>query len=233
MTPQAVNKCLKSLENKDLVQSVMSVKFPARKMYLLKHLRPSEDIAGGPWQSEGDFDMALIDTVSRIVEQLIQKETCVTVPPGYNNYDRSAAIAQKKAQLRAAHDIEDAPPVKPYHPPRNNKPRIVLSHDPKLPTAASLLEQIVSLGIIRDKVIRESDMEQLLDMMVLEGRLEKIGANYRLALRPSDAGEGMNGFVDAPCGTCPVFDLCGDSGEISARTCVYFAEWLGTESEVV
>jgi DNA-directed RNA polymerase III subunit RPC6 len=71
-------------------------------------------------------------------------------------------------------------------------------------------------------------------MMVLEGRLEKLsGTNYRLAMKAQDVDEGMNGFVDAPCGTCPVFDLCGDSGEITARTCVYFTEWLSSVTEEV
>ena len=78
VTQQVLTKCLKSLESKDLVQSVMSVKFPNRKMYLLKHLRPSEDIAGGPWQSEGDFDTALIETISGIVAQLFQANPSAT-----------------------------------------------------------------------------------------------------------------------------------------------------------
>jgi DNA-directed RNA polymerase III subunit RPC6 len=230
MTPQALNKCLKNLESKDLVQMVMSVKHPNRKMYLLKHLTPSEEMAGGPWQSEGEFDMALIDTVSKIVEQLIQKDTCVTVLPDYNKYDRSAAIARKKAQVQGVMDIEDAhaPAVRPP------KQRLVLLDEPKYPTAASLLAAVNNLGIIRDKVIQERDMEQLLEMMVLEGRLEKLsGTNYRLAMKAQDVDEGMNGFVDAPCGTCPVFDLCGDSGEITARTCVYFTEWLSSVTEEV
>lgn len=209
----------------------MSVKTPNRKMYLLKHLRPSEDIAGGPWQSEGEFDIALINTVERLVEQIIARNTCVQVPAGYNAYDRSAAIAVKKDQVQGhgVMDIEDAPAVKPYHPPANTKSRVLL-HQPKYPTAASLRNDIMALNVIKDKDIRESDMEQLLEMMVLEGRLEKMsGTNYRLAMKAVDAGDdGLNGFVDAPCGTCPVFDLCTDTGEISARTCVYFGEWLGT-----
>jgi DNA-directed RNA polymerase III subunit RPC6 len=76
-------------------------------------------------------------------------------------------------------------------------------------------------------------MEQLLEMMVLDGRLEKIsGTNYRTVLTATDT-KVYNGFVDAPCGNCPVFDLCGDEGEISARSCVYFGQWLETQSEEV
>jgi DNA-directed RNA polymerase III subunit RPC6 len=235
VTQQVLTKCLKSLESKDLVQSVMSVKFPNRKMYLLKHLRPSEDIAGGPWQSEGDFDSALIAIVSQLVSQHVEQETCIRVPGNWNNYapeDRDAVIAQKKAQVQAVRDIEDGPAPKAFRPPIDpNASRLVYRSSPKYPTAASISAWITAREILRDKEVREDDMEQLLEMMVLDGRLEKIsGTNYRTAMTATDT-QVFNGFVDAPCGNCPVFDLCGDEGDICARTCVYFGEWLATESE--
>jgi len=216
----------------------MSVKFPNRKMYLLKHLKPSEDIAGGPWQSEGDFDTALIDTISGIVAQHVENETCVKVPGNWNDYevtDRTAAIAQKKAEVLGVRDIEDlAPAVKPYQPSRDpNTSRLVHRNAPQYPTAASVADWLNSKEILRGKFVREDDMEQLLEMMVLDNRLEKIsGTNYRTVLTATDT-KVYNGFVDAPCGNCPVFDLCGDEGEISARTCVYFGQWLETESEQI
>jgi len=235
VTQQVLTKCLKSLESKDLVKSVMSVKFPNRKMYLLKHLRPSEDIAGGPWQSEGDFDSTLITIVSQLVSQHVEQETCIRVPGNWNNYapeDRTAAIAQKKAHVQAVGDIEDTLAVKSYRPPIDPTiVRLVHRNNPKYPTAASISAWIMSKDILRDKEVREDDMEQLLEMMVLDGRLEKIsGTSYRTAMTATDV-QVFNGFVDAPCGNCPVFDLCGDEGAISARTCVYFGEWLNTDSE--
>jgi len=233
VTQQTLTKCLKSLESKDLVQSVMSVKYPNRKMYLLKHLKPSEDIAGGPWQSEGDFDTALIDIISGAVAAYVEQETCIKVPGNWNDYDRTAAIAQKKASvLGAIRDIEEAPAVKPYEPSRDpNAFKLVHRHNPHYPTAASVAEWLNNKQILRGKTVREDDMEQLLEMMVLDDRLEKTsGTNYRTVLKATDT-KVYNGFVDAPCGNCPVFDLCGDEGEISARTCVYFGQWLETESE--
>lgn len=237
VTQQVLTKCLKSLESKDLVQSVMSVKFPNRKMYLLKHLQPSEDIAGGPWQSEGDFDTALIDTISSIVAHYVETETCVKVPGNWNDYslhDRTAAIEHKKAEVNAVRDIEEAPPVRPYQPPRDpNISKLVHRNNPHYPTAVSVAEWLNSKEVLKGKTVREDDMEQLLEMMVLDGRLEKISpTDYRTFLTAVDR-KVFNGFVDAPCGNCPVFDLCGDEGEISARTCVYFGQWLDTQSEEI
>ncbi|KAF2119556.1 DNA-directed RNA polymeras-like protein III subunit Rpc34 [Lophiotrema nucula] len=233
----AINKILKGLETKGLVQSVLSVKHPNRRMYLLKHLRPAEDIAGGPWQTDGEFDQALIEVVSKLVEQEIRRQTCIEVPAGYNAYtpeDRVEAIARKKARLQAVQDIEDAPAIKPYRPPRQHgRSNYVYKSSRTYPTPETICEFVTNKNVIKDRTITAEDVDQLLDMMVLEGRLEKVsGLGYRVPLALLERGS-YNGFVDAPCGICPVFDICADDGEISARTCVYFGEWLQTESELI
>jgi DNA-directed RNA polymerase III subunit RPC6 len=231
VTAQVLTKCLKSLESRDLVTSFTSVKGGSKKMYILKDLKPSEDVAGGPWQSDGDFDMGLIEVAVQLTTQYVQRETLVKVAPNWNNYvpaDRSAAIAQKKAQVHAVRDIEDAPPAL-YRPPVRRNAHFVHKTNAPYVTAASAAAFINSSGVIRGKTVRDSDMEQLLEMMVLDGRLEKANVtSYRSVLDATDTHV-FNGFVDAPCGTCPVFDLCIDEGPISARTCQYFADWLGTE----
>jgi len=235
---QTVTKILKSLESRGLVQSVMSVRNPSRKMYLLKHLRASEEIAGGPWQTDGEFDRALIDIASEVVAKKVQQETCIKVPaPSKSRIspERAARIAQKvaerQAQAKAVRDIEDSTPDNSYHPPLET--RLVHRHNPFFPNAAGLTEYLNGTHLLRERTVREQDMEQLLEMMVLEDRIEKVSAtSYRTVLLPASK-KVYNGFVDAPCGNCPVFEQCQSEGPISARTCVYFGEWLGTESEKI
>lgn len=36
-----------------------------------------------------------------------------------------------------------------------------------------------------------------------------------------------NGLTEAPCGNCPVFDLCEEGGPVNPGNCVYFQRWLG------
>jgi DNA-directed RNA polymerase III subunit RPC6 len=43
------------------------------------------------------------------------------------------------------------------------------------------------------------------------------------------ADKPTNGFVEVPCGRCPVFELCEDGGPVNPSTCVYFQRWLGRE----
>ncbi|KAL2271355.1 hypothetical protein VTJ83DRAFT_726 [Remersonia thermophila] len=38
-----------------------------------------------------------------------------------------------------------------------------------------------------------------------------------------------NGLTEAPCGRCPVFELCEEGGPVSPSKCVYFLEWLDLE----
>lgn len=40
-----------------------------------------------------------------------------------------------------------------------------------------------------------------------------------------------NGLTEAPCGNCPVFELCEEGGPVSPGNCVYFKRWLGAEFE--
>jgi len=42
----------------------------------------------------------------------------------------------------------------------------------------------------------------------------------------ADALFGHKGYTEAPCGRCPVFNICGNPGEdVSAPTCKYWDEW--------
>lgn len=50
-----------------------------------------------------------------------------------------------------------------------------------------------------------------------------------LELQAQDMGAGpmSNGLTEAPCGRCPVFDLCEEGGPVNPGNCVYFQRWLG------
>ncbi|KAF2465358.1 DNA-directed RNA polymeras-like protein III subunit Rpc34 [Lindgomyces ingoldianus] len=205
LTPQRTNKVLKALESKGLVKAITNVKVPNKKMYLLKDLEPSPEIAGGPWQTDGEYDLALIHAVSNLVEKYVREKTWKQVPVGMN---------------RLPQDIEENPRM--HSVPRNMSIQLY-------PSAKSILRYITEGQFIKEKRITEGYMEELLDMMTLDGRLEKMSATtYRTA---RDSSFGMNGFVEAPCGTCPVFDLCGNEGEITASTCAYFTEWIDARAE--
>lgn len=72
--------------------------------------------------------------------------------------------------------------------------------------------------------LAEADIKSLLDVLVYDGRIERtVGGTAYKASRKVDP---TNGFTEAPCGRCPVFNLCREGGPVSASNCKYFEEWL-------
>ncbi|KAG0141620.1 hypothetical protein CROQUDRAFT_663575 [Cronartium quercuum f. sp. fusiforme G11] len=65
-------KILKSLEGKNLIKSVKSVKFPTRKIYMLSELQPSIELSGGPWYTDNELDTEFIGVLLRSIHKCLQ-----------------------------------------------------------------------------------------------------------------------------------------------------------------
>lgn len=77
------------------------------------------------------------------------------------------------------------------------------------------------------------DVQKLVDSLVFDGKIEPIRnpiisskLKEAVVYKPSKVSLKMNGITMTPCGTCPVFNLCSEDGEISPSTCVYLKQWL-------
>ncbi|WFD32133.1 34-kDa subunit of RNA polymerase III (C) [Malassezia sp. CBS 17886] len=70
-----MTRCLKLLEQKQLVKSVKSVKFPTRKIYMLYDLTPSIELSGGPWYTDNELDTGFIHELSMACLRFIQAKT--------------------------------------------------------------------------------------------------------------------------------------------------------------
>lgn len=122
------------------------------------------------------------------------------------------------------------------------------------PTAYEIAEFIHKSGITNNTTLSEDDVQQLVDILCYDGLIEPVVVGRRKGYRtarisrqePEDAakvkemedgGEEVllgppplsNGFVEAPCGRCPVFELCEEGGPVNPSNCVYFQRWLGLE----
>ena len=63
LSPQIITKILKKLEKKGLIKSVKSINAKNRNIWILSELDPSEDITGGIWYRNNEFDKDLIDAL--------------------------------------------------------------------------------------------------------------------------------------------------------------------------
>ena len=95
-----MTRCLKTLEQKQLVKSVKSVKFPTRKIYMLYDLTPSIELSGGPWYTDNELDTGFIHELSMACLRYIQSRS-------WSKDGRSSALypATHTAELPTASSV--------------------------------------------------------------------------------------------------------------------------------
>ncbi|KZT60041.1 RNA polymerase Rpc34, partial [Calocera cornea HHB12733] len=69
-----MNRCLKALEQRQLVKAVKNVKYPTRKTYMLFGLKPSVELTGGPWFNDNELDVGFIEGLLQAVYTFIEKK---------------------------------------------------------------------------------------------------------------------------------------------------------------
>ncbi|CCM05420.1 uncharacterized protein FIBRA_07637 [Fibroporia radiculosa] len=70
-----IDRCLKSLVQKQLIKAVKSVKYPTRKIYMLYHLDPSVEMTGGPWYTDNELDTEFIKLLCSACLRFIRDRT--------------------------------------------------------------------------------------------------------------------------------------------------------------
>lgn len=82
--------------------------------------------------------------------------------------------------------------------------------------------------------LQSDDVQKLVETLIYDGKVEEMrnpnAASKRISApilyRPARVQLPVNGFSRTPCAKCPVFDLCGPTGDITPGTCIYLTEWL-------
>ncbi|KAI1790131.1 RNA polymerase Rpc34 subunit-domain-containing protein [Ganoderma leucocontextum] len=67
-----VDKCLKSLTQKQLIKTVNDVRYSTRKIYMLAHLEPSVELTGGPWYTDKELDTEFIKLLSDVCLKIVR-----------------------------------------------------------------------------------------------------------------------------------------------------------------
>ncbi|MCO5604659.1 hypothetical protein L7F22_058829 [Adiantum nelumboides] len=140
-------RCLKSLEQRQLIKVVKSVKFPTRKIYMLYNMTPSVELSGGPWYTDNELDTVFIESLCRALYQYISHETWPL-----QLQDRDEAAMEKEG----------------------NPTRLFpASHTPDLPSAQSCLKWLRDKKLTPTK-LAVKDVKSLLDTLVWDGKIEKV-----------------------------------------------------------
>ena len=220
-----LNRCLKSLETKNYIKPTKTVKFPNRKTYMLAHLQPSEAATGGPFYTDGVLDEEFVHQMATWTERYIIGRSWWHPPrnEGNKKMEKSKLSREQAERLRAA-ELEKG------HVGRDRS-KEMLPMPPgyqDYPTVPEITRAINASGL-SGVVMKEAEMRQLLDVLGWDAKIEQVPGNKGFrAVRQVTAWDdsAKKDFTEAPCGRCPVFEICEDGGPVNAKTCVYFEDWL-------
>ncbi|KAK7060311.1 34-kDa subunit of RNA polymerase III (C) [Paramarasmius palmivorus] len=70
-----IDRCLKTLQQKQLIKKVQSVQHPTRKIFMLAHLEASVALTGGPWYTDNELDTEFIETLVRACFKIVQEKS--------------------------------------------------------------------------------------------------------------------------------------------------------------
>lgn len=152
-----------------------------------------------------------------------------------------ARALKKQRQAAAAADMEDYV-TSTFSQRRMQLERAYPAFTHHYPQPEAILSFIQDSGALRGgkaAALNVTAIERLVDVLVMDEKLEKIGEGYRTVkgvyemsedkFVHGDDGTGT-GLTEAPCGRCPVLDVCGDGGPVNARSCPYWQDWLSKEA---
>jgi DNA-directed RNA polymerase III subunit RPC6 len=210
--------CLKSLQAKNLIKNIKSVKYPARKMYMISTLTPSEETAGGPWYTDGELDVDMIQELSRAVYKYMEVKSYHQLKSTKQKPSRGTIDGDKVSSISLAS-------LKGW----DSK---FIPHKAGYPDYSRVDD--VMLWLNETKLMNAGDFgyehtEQLLEMLRFDGKLERVKDTdmYRLVRPFKELNGGVShSLMEIPCGRCEVFNLCEDGGPVNANNCNYFKDWL-------
>jgi len=216
-----------------------SVEHPTRKMYIKSSLHPSERATGGPWFTDGVLDEPFCEMMSDVVYEYIRKHSLYHSSFGRTRQpNKSKKVSQEEA--RALRDKSLGPRTKKGDK-LDEKAARKEAYDSYLPMPAGYqgyptvdeITEFVEASPATKTVLTAEDIEHLLKIMCYDNLIEKVfsGPNnvgyktVKKSLMHED--DTHNVLTEAPCGRCPVFDLCEEGGPVGPSNCEYFSDWLG------
>jgi len=191
---------------------------------MLYNTEPSADLTGGPWYTDDkELDVAFVSDLLEVAYRFVDKKS---FPP--------------PAKVPSGDSIRR---VQTFYQPSYRG----------YATADDVYDYIIQSKVIQDDSIKDtfgvSHVYKLLEVLCYNNQIQKrTDGTYRSILseedilRPEELDEyydnelfekdqaesmfGHKGYTEAPCGRCPVFNICGNLGEdVSAATCTYWDTW--------
>ncbi|KAL3422169.1 DNA-directed RNA polymerase III subunit rpc6 [Phlyctema vagabunda] len=237
--------CIKHLETKNMISDMRSVEHPSRKLYIKSSIRPSERSTGGSWYTDNELDEEFVSMLMDVLYNYISAKSFYRASSSSIRKEPRKVKRVSAEEVKALRDksLSRPEPAEPeeYAAARREYNRLLpmppgYQSYPSLPELTLFIEN----SPITSVTLPATDIQQLLEILMFDNRIEQVvagpeGVAYK-AVRKSfretelemqgEVGGGSNGLTEAPCGRCPVFDLCEEGGPVGPSNCEYFKEWL-------
>jgi DNA-directed RNA polymerase III subunit RPC6 len=228
-----------------MISEMKSVEHPTRKMYIKSSLSPSDRATGGPWYTDGELDEEFINAAMTVLFNYISTRTFYRSKSALREAQKSPKKVVRKMspeQVKEAKALrnEGLGPRGVEAGQVDERTAKRMKYESMLPMPAGYqgypgldeLTLFVEDSKAFTQILTANDIQTLLDIMCFDDRIEKViagaeGVSYK-ALRKSllDEDQRSSVLTEAPCGRCPVFDLCEEGGPVGPSNCEYFADWL-------
>lgn len=257
MHDSVLKNALKQLQTKGLIAPFKNVEHPNKKMYIKASIRPSDRATGGPWYTDQNLDEAFIEELQRVVFDFVKRQSSYhSTHAGRSQVPKKGVlkggVEKSKKRDASAMDGSSAKPGRTAAAaPRREAALLPLPAGyTGYPTVRDIARLLSSSGITNNTILSEDDVKKLVDVLVWDNLLEPVKIAGRLGYRVSRVAKqsteswagredptGRDGgpepyvspYTEAPCGRCPVFEVCEEGGPVGPSNCEYFKRWLGTE----
>lgn len=259
MHDSVLKNALKQLQTKGLIAPFKNVEHPNKKMYIKASIRPSDRATGGPWYTDQNLDEAFIEDLQRVIFDFIKLQSSYhsTHGGGATRTPKKGIIkgTADKGKKRDASQL-DEPPSKAL---KTSATAAASRKDALLPlpagytsypTVRDIARFLLNSKVTHNTILSEVDVKKLVDVLVWDNLVEAVKVAGKVGYRvcriakqsleswvgredPTglDAGPQpyIGSFTEAPCGRCPVFELCEEGGPVGPSNCEYFKTWLGAD----
>ncbi|KAG9258211.1 RNA polymerase Rpc34 subunit [Emericellopsis atlantica] len=259
MHDTVLKNALKQLQTKGLIVPFKNVEHPNKKMFIKASIQPSDRATGGPWYTDQNLDEAFIEELQRVVFDFIKRQSSYISRHGHDSRTqkmpkKGVIKGEDRGKKRAASEMEEPAPKAAKTTAISTPRKDVLLPLPAgftgYPTVKDIARLLSSSGITNNTILTEMDVKKLVDVLVWDNLIEPIRVGGKTGYRVSRVAkqstqgwagreDGVDGnpepyispYTEAPCGRCPVFELCEDGGPVGPSNCEYYAKWLGEEEE--
>lgn len=185
---KVLDRVYKQLETKGLIKPMKSVKHPQRKMYIRAGLTPSEEATGGTWFNDGRLDIGMIEAVTSAIEAYCSlqswKEATDDDEDDYlglkrkrpeDGFDEEGKGKQKKLENGKVETKQK--PIPHYVP--------IAPRFQGYPTLDNISQELMDKRITQ-LAIPNNALQQVLDVMIYDGRLHRHQRDARADENPDD-----------------------------------------------